>query len=80
MELSPLLFIKPEMISLFSKVAILVVIAILGISALMLATKIRSFNKILFLPPYSGGSFVQRMAIFYFITIGVLFLLALLVL
>ncbi|HSA83284.1 MAG TPA: hypothetical protein VLF20_00175 [Patescibacteria group bacterium] len=80
MNFSPLSFVTPDIITLGMKIIILIIIGILGISAFMLATKIRSFNKILFLPPNSGGEFIQRVCTAYFVTVVVLFLLALLVL
>ena len=61
---------------LFIKVVALVVIGLFGVFSFMLATKIRSFNKILFLPPNSGGSFMQRLAVIYSLVVLVLFILA----
>lgn len=80
MTLDPFFFTQSIYIKLFIKIVVLIVIAILGISAFMLAVKIRSFNKVLFLPPNSGGEFIQRVAIGYCIVVAVLFLFALLVL
>lgn len=73
----PFFFTQPDFIRLFMKIVVLIIIAIVAISAFMLATKIRSFNRVLFLPPKSGGELVQRIAIIYFITVVVLFLFAL---
>lgn len=74
------LFTQPDFIKLFLKIIVLAIIVIVAISAFMLATKIRSFNRVLFLPPKSGGEFVQRIAIIYFFIVVVLFLFALIML
>lgn len=76
----PFFFTQPVLIKIFIKIVVLIVIAIVAISSFMLATKIRSFNRVLFLPPKSGGELVQKMAVGYFITVLVLFLVALIML
>lgn len=65
---------------LFLKVLALVIIGLYGIFSFMLATKIRSFNKILFLPARSGVKLMQFITTFYAVVVGVFFLLALIVL
>lgn len=80
MTLDPFFFLEPTFIKTFLKIIVLIVIAILAISAFMLATKIRSFNRVLFLPSRSGGELVQKMATLYFITVVALFILALIML
>ena len=65
-------------IPLFIKIAALILIGLYAIFSFMLATKIRSFNKILFLPPNSGGGLMQFIALMYTVTILVLFVLTLL--
>ena len=72
--------LNPTTIHLFIKIAILIIMGIIIISAAMFATKIKSFNKVLFLPKNSGGNFMQRLAIFYFIMTCILFLVTLIVL
>ena len=69
-------FTQHDFIKLLIKTVVLVIIAIVAISAFMLATKIRSFNRVLFLPPKSGGELVQKVAVIYFFIVIALFILA----
>lgn len=62
-------------IPVFIKSVSLVLIGLYAIFSIMLATKIRSFNKILFLPPNSGGGLMQTIAITYTIVVVLLFII-----
>lgn len=64
----------------FLKLLALTIIGLYGIFAFMLATKIRSFNKILFLPARSGVKLMQAIATIYAAIVALFFLLALIVL
>lgn len=76
-ELFP--FIQDSNIQLFIKIMSLILIGLYAIFALMLANKIRSFNKILFLPPHSGGKLMQFIALIFFIAVLSLFLITLVI-
>lgn len=80
MILDPMSLLQSINTHLLVKVTTLIFIGLYAIFSFMLATKIRSFNKILFLPPNSGGRLMQRITIFYSITIAALFLLTLIML
>lgn len=67
-------------LQLLIKITALIFIGMYTIFAIMLATKIRSFNKILFLPANGGGSLMQFITIAYSISVAILFLLTLIVL
>ena len=67
-------------VHLLIKMVTLIFIGLYAIFTFMLATKIRSFNKILFLPANSGGGVMQLLTIIYSISVAVLFLLAFFVL
>lgn len=62
------------------KLIALIFIGLYAIFSFMLATKVRSFNKILFLPPNSGGGLMQRLTIIYSVIVAVLFLFTLIML
>jgi hypothetical protein len=64
-------------ISLLIKITLLVLIGMYTVFSLMLANKIRSFNKILFLPTRSGGNLMQKAALIYSIIVFILFILTL---
>lgn len=76
----PINFLPNLNIDMLIKITSLVFIGMYAVFSFMLTTKIRSFNKILFLPPNSGGSLMQRIMIVYTITVAVLFLFALVML
>lgn len=65
---------------LFLKILVLIIIGLYGIFSFMLATKIRSFNRILFLPARSGVRLMQFIALVYAGVVALLFLLAFIVL
>lgn len=67
-------------IAIIVKVVALILIGLFGIFSFMIAIKIRSFNKILFLPSNSGGNLMQRLTIIFSVSVAVLFLFALIVL
>lgn len=74
------LIFQQSSIHLFVKIVFLVLIGLFLIFSLMIANKIRSFNKILFLPSRSGGSLMQSIAIVYSFVVFVLFVLAMILL
>lgn len=73
-------YLQNSNIQLFIKITTLVFIGLYAMFCIMLATKIRSFNKILFLPPNSGGTLMQKIALIYSFCVVFLFLLALIML
>ncbi|HZE86895.1 MAG TPA: DUF5657 family protein [Methylomirabilota bacterium] len=80
MPFDPLAFIQNfNNIRLFIKVAFLILVGLYAIFTFMLATKIRSFNKILFLPANSGGAFLQLVAIIYFFIVLSLFIVTIVI-
>ncbi|HEX8932213.1 MAG TPA: DUF5657 family protein [Patescibacteria group bacterium] len=72
-------FIQTSDIQLFIKVMALILIGLYAIFALMLANKIRSFNKILFLPSNSGGGLMQLLALTLFLAVLSLFFVTLVI-
>jgi len=78
MIIDPTTILQNLDIPLFIKIIALILIGLYAIFSFMLATKIRSFNKILFLPPNSGGGLMQSIALMYTVTVLVLFVLTLL--
>ena len=73
-------FFQQFNIRLYIKIVFLILIVMYGIFSLMLANKIRSFNKILFLPVRSGGNLMQKTALVYSAIVFILFIVALIVL
>ena len=67
-------------ISLIIKIIFLIIIGLYVIFSLMLVNKIRSFNKILFLPPNGGENLMQAISVVYSVIIIIFFILALIVL
>jgi hypothetical protein len=59
---------------LYIKVALLILIALYAIFTLMLAVKIRSLDKTVFLPTESGEGILRFFAYLYFIVIVFLFI------
>ena len=80
MILDPTNFFQQINIPLIIKIIFLILIGLYSIFSLMLANKVRSFNKILFLPPNGGGGLMQTLALVYSVTIVIFFLLALIML
>jgi len=72
-------FIQNSNLQFFIKAMALTLIGLYAIFSLMLANKIRSFNKILFLPPKSGGWLMQAIAIIHFLAVLSLFLITLVI-
>ena len=73
-------FFQQSNIHLFIKIIFLILVGLFMIFSLMLANKIRSFNKILFLPARGGGELIQSIAIIYSCIIFILFILAIIML
>lgn len=61
------------------KIALLVLIGLYGLFTIMLATKVRSFNKIVFLPPSSGATLIQFLTIFLALLLISLFFVTLVI-
>jgi hypothetical protein len=80
MIFDPMTFLQNFTPPLFVKVTALIFIGLYALFSFMLATKIRSFNKILFLPPNSGGSLMQRLTLIYSFVVALLFVFALIML
>ncbi len=72
-------FTKSFPFALTMKIALLTLIGLYAIFSFMLSIKIRSFNKIVFLPPSSGAVFIQVFAYIYFFVVLSLFFLALVI-
>ncbi len=79
MIIDPFVIFKNFSLTFFIKIVTLILIGLYAIFSFMLATKIRSFNKILFLPPRSGGKLMQTLAIIYFLAVLSLFLITLVI-
>jgi hypothetical protein len=80
MIFDPTTFLQNFNPHLFVKVTALIFIGLYAIFSFMLATKIRSFNKILFLPPNSGGNLMQQVTLLYSFMVALLFIFALIML
>lgn len=65
--------------NVFVKVALLILIALYAIFTFMLVTKLRSLNKIVFLPAESGEGLLRFFAILYFLAVVSLFLITLVI-
>lgn len=63
----------------YVKVALLILMGIYAIFSFMLATKIRSLNRTVFLPPESGEGLLRVFAILYFIAVLSLFIATLVI-
>ena len=61
------------------KIALLILIVLYAAFTLMLATKIRSLNKTVFLPKESGEGLLRAFAILYFLAILSLFIATLVI-
>jgi len=61
------------------KLALLILLVIYTIFTLMLATKIRSLNRTVFLPPESGEELIRAFAILYFLVVLSLFIVTLVI-
>jgi hypothetical protein len=63
----------------FIKVTLLILIGLYAAFSFMLIAKIRSLNKIVFLPDSSKAPFIQKFATVYFILVLSLFFLTLVI-
>ena len=66
-------------LELLFKILLLIFIGLYAIFSIMLATKIRSLNKIVFLPPSTGAVFIQLIAILYVLAVISLFFVTLVI-
>lgn len=73
-------FLQQSSVYFAFKVIFLLIIGLYVIFCLMLTNKIRSFGKILFIPPQGGGNLMQRVTIIYSIIVIIFFFLVLIVL
>jgi hypothetical protein len=73
-------FLSQSSVSLVLKITFLIVIGIYVIFSLMLTNKIRSFSKILFIPPQGGGGLMQKLTLVYSFVVIIFFFLVLIVL
>ena len=80
MIINPSTLLQQINIPLLIKITFLVLVGLYAIFSLMLANKIRSFNKILFLPPNGGESLMQAVSLIYAVIVIIFFLLVLIVL
>ena len=61
------------------KLALLILLVIYALFTFMLATKIRSLNRTVFLPAESGEVFIRVVALLYFLAVLSLFILTLVI-
>ena len=64
---------------LYVKIALLILMGLYLLFALMLATKIRSLNRTVFLPPESGEVILRVVAILYVLSVLSLFIVTLVI-
>lgn len=64
-------------VHLFIKIALLIMIGLYALFTLMLTTKVKSFNKVVFLPPSSGAELIQTTTTILLLVLTSLFLITL---
>jgi len=64
---------------IYTKLALLILIVLYALFTIMLATKIRSLNKTVFLPTESGEWLVRAFSILYFLAVLSLFIATLVI-
>lgn len=63
----------------YVKIALLVLLILYAAFTFMLATKIRSLNKTVFLPPESGEGLIRIVALLYFFVVLSLFIITIVI-
>ncbi|HWY79226.1 MAG TPA: DUF5657 family protein [Candidatus Sulfotelmatobacter sp.] len=63
----------------YVKLALLILLGLYAIFIFMLATKIRSLNRTVFLPNESGEGILRTFAVLYFLTILSLFIITIVI-
>jgi hypothetical protein len=72
-------FIQQFRFDIIAKGALLVLIGLYIVFSLMLMTKVRSFNKIIFLPSTSGATFIQTATLILTVLLISLFLITIVI-